>query len=768
MEPSKFYFRDHHDFRNSMYSQHISNVITSVSSDPDSAIDIESMTGRGIKHLCSELLELKAASSEGLQKNIFANYSVFIRMLEEARGVEYEFVQLEKHFATHKKLVKELKDGIYPKLLSEETINSTFEDHIDTVPSAPGELEVHIDGVMEKLDVVLAENRIDEALDLLESADEFYRSIEDYSSDSETMLYGSLISERKSMFIQQLTQIVEYQKIAIPELQKALAGLCRLGDNQLAVRLLLKYYHSRIQTGIYNLQWSKSSSSEIYTRELAKFVFSVISQAASGFVILCGETSPHASELMVWSYEETKSLVTCLDKYIKSISEIRGRCLVSGIFGGESSSLAVGQLPEYCMLTNSDVLELLHSTRSLITCLHLPLAVFNQAIIEDISPLVALQMGGLVVSGLMNLFTQYNVILERALTSETSVTEKGSPRIKLAESLPQQVSVLANLSTIVQFLSIIVKSIFRGISYSDSHLMGNHSVVPQKELDDFLLFIGEGYDKLLYNFCQNFILNLMSNHSSHEFTPVIHNNDNCDANTIHSLIPSSVFQIFFLELRKLEQLSEEKVFEVDWLMDFLRELMEGMLIWVCNNKETYATGGDNMSSEPEHSKQFLLDVQFLVEIGMYGGYFSDDPLLLLTLMKSAFRSAGLDPFRDADKDGWAIDIASTTIRKLLEIENLSTIAGKNSQKDDISSSQNGTDAEEVVIEKDETEDAIEAEEFNPQEGSLDLLEYKKDYVEKGTQNITQTIIQLENTEFVNAAAAEHDETQIADPNIFHG
>lgn len=44
-------------------------------------------------------------------------------------------------------------------------------------------------------------------------------------------------------------------------------------------------------------------------------------------------------------------------------------------------------------------------------------------------------------------------------------------------------------------------------------------------------------------------------------------------------------------------------------------------------------------------EQFILDVQFLVEIGMYGGYFSSDPLLLLTLMKSTFNSAGLDPFK---------------------------------------------------------------------------------------------------------------------------
>ncbi|GMY06326.1 exocyst complex component EXO84B-like [Fagus crenata] len=34
---------------------------------------------QGIKHLCSELLELKAASNEEFQRNIFSNYSAFVR-----------------------------------------------------------------------------------------------------------------------------------------------------------------------------------------------------------------------------------------------------------------------------------------------------------------------------------------------------------------------------------------------------------------------------------------------------------------------------------------------------------------------------------------------------------------------------------------------------------------------------------------------------------------------------------------------------------------
>ena len=60
--------------------------------------------------------------------------------------------------------------------------------------------------------------------------------------------------------------------------------------------------------------------------------------------------------------------------------------------------------------------------------------VFNHAIIEDIAPLVTLQMGSSVINGIISLFTEYIGILERALTHETIVPEMGSLGIKLSSS----------------------------------------------------------------------------------------------------------------------------------------------------------------------------------------------------------------------------------------------------------------------------------------------------------------------------------------------
>jgi len=173
--------------------------------------------------------------------------------------------------------------------------------------------------------------------------------------------------------------------------------------------------------------------------------------------------------------------------------------------------------------------------------------VYNQAIVEDISPLVSLQMGSLVISGITNLFTEYIAILERALAYETSSTEQGSPRMKLAESLRQQVSILANLSTLVLFLSIMVKNIFSCTDQAELQVLENLSVVHQHQgLNDFLLFIEEGSNKLRNVFCQQLILRVLRTYHRHEIFSDSHCNGRLEANTIHNSMPSGIFQVLFL------------------------------------------------------------------------------------------------------------------------------------------------------------------------------------------------------------------------------
>lgn len=248
------------------------------------------------------------------------------RIFEEVEGVENELMELKNHVVTQKKLVKELIDGLYLEVLSEETIESIIEEHACIDSPQPSELDLHINDVSETLDFLLLENKIDEALAIIELEDENFQwlQFERNAPSDVLMLYNSAIRQRKAMLTQQLTLVAENPRITASELQKALVGLCRLGDTHLATQLLLEYYHVRIATEVQNLQCSKSYLYGIYIRELAKFVFSMISQATRSFVMLHGEASPYASELIHWACEETQVFVVCFNKYVKSISEISG------------------------------------------------------------------------------------------------------------------------------------------------------------------------------------------------------------------------------------------------------------------------------------------------------------------------------------------------------------------------------------------------------------------------------------------------------------
>nr|KJB42333.1 hypothetical protein B456_007G148700 [Gossypium raimondii] len=726
-----------------------SSGMSSVSSDLDGENELQSMTGKGIKHLCSELLELKTESDEDFHRNIFSNYSSFVRIFDEVRGMENELMQLKGQVLTQKKLVKDLIDGIHLKVLSEETIDSVIQESEFSEPTPQSELAVHINSISETLDILMIENRMDEAIAVIQRADENLQRMqfEDNSPVDLLLLYNSAIAEKKAMLTLQLTLSAENTRISAAELQKVLVGICKLGDSHLAIQLLLKYYHSRLATGRHHLQSSQSFLDGLYVKNLAKFVFSMISQAARSFMMLYGETSPQASELLQWAREETKLFVASFNKYVRSSSDVTeglskaveamqfamsycsllksqrlflkpylikhirscmeevllihidhfkkvismftatddwvlGRYLISGILS-EGNYMVAGQRPEYCILTNSG--------RKFITLL--------QAIIADVTSLLAIQMEGSILKGLMNLFTEYIAILEKAITFETHVSEKGSKR-NLVESLPQQLSVLANLSTLQLFFFKIVRSFLRGPGHLNSKLRKKNSIdFLKKELDGCILFIQEAVAKLKAHFCQQFINRMMSPETGSKLIVETCSDNQQEPSNFQGAMPSAAFQVLFLELRKVDKIDEDNVFEEDWLMELLRELIAAIFSWIVNNKEIWRnTQEDSPVQLSDIISQFVLDMHFLAEIVKYGGYFSKKPLVLQSLVDTAFTSAGLDPERDFDGDGWARNAANEAMQKLLEIEKMQLIS-KDDSTDGLEEEPCENEANDPVLDK---------------------------------------------------------------------
>lgn len=55
-------------------------------------------------------------------------------------------------------------------------------------------------------------------------------------------------------------------------------------------------------------------------------------------------------------------------------------------------------------------------------------------------------------------------------------------------------------------------------------------------------------------------------------------------------------------MRKLEKLAEEN-FNEDWLMDYLRDLVEAMFVWISRNEETWEIPKDSDDKNYGYMKQ---------------------------------------------------------------------------------------------------------------------------------------------------------------------
>ncbi|KAK1353310.1 Exocyst complex subunit [Heracleum sosnowskyi] len=719
---------------------------SSISGNVELQPELTSMTGKGIGRLCSELLELKKASEEDFQQNIFSSYSAFVSVFKEMGGTEVQLMQLRHHVSTQKMLVKDFKEEIYLKITLDETAKSISKEPSFPESSPAGMLMSHTESVTEILDTLILEYKLDEALDILEMEVETFQNMQ-FQENLPLEIWKShesAILERKIMLADEFKLLASNPRVRAAELQKALVGLCRLGDNDVVTQLLLNYYHLRISSGINDLQLSETYPYGVYILGIAKFVFSSISQAAKSFKVLHGETSPYPPEFMQWAYQETEVFANCFSKYVSCITEtssglstaaealeyalsycsllepqrillqsclidylrpcivdvlqiqfshfkkvmkiftstdawVLGRYPSSGILTGQSSAVVAGEDLEYCLLTNSG--------RKFVTML--------QTIKEDTSTLVILQMEGSVLKGLMDLFTEYTVILESSLDDkEYDGAKEVDSSINSAESLVQQVSVIANLSTLVNIFSGIVRSIF----IDSSHL--------EFEIDSYILFVQEACSRLRADLCEQFIQRIMSIEIDYRLTP-----NECawtqdDSDSSSDIMPSVPYQVLYAELRKLEKLAEEN-FNEDWLMDYLRDLVEAMFVWISRNEETWKIPRDSDDKNYGYMKQFVLDIQFLVEVARCGGYLTNiivtDSFDIISRMQSLFVSADLDPNRSRIDYDWAVNAAAKAVQRLLEIEQ--TKLNPNDTNDDSGSEVQET--ENANLDSDESSDHLE-------------------------------------------------------------
>ncbi|KAH6829886.1 mitogen-activated protein kinase kinase 3 [Perilla frutescens var. hirtella] len=136
----------------------------------------------------------------------------------------------------------------------------------------------------------------------------------------------------------------------------------------------------------------------------------------------------------------------------------------------------------------------------------------------------------------------------------------------------------------------------------------------------------------------DFITNVFSPNADHESGPEIRisRQDSC---RYSDLIPSVPYLELYLELKKLQKLSEDDYLDTNWVMSLFRE--------------------------------FIIDTQFLVEIARRDEYLSDNALNIskdiVSRVEASFLSAGLSPLRDLSDEEWPANAAILVLHKLQEL-----------------------------------------------------------------------------------------------------
>ena len=300
---------------------------------------------------CCLLLQLRL-------KSLLVDLNDNCRISEEAKETQHELVELRKHISSQGILVQDLMIGVSREL---EEWNLSGDDSLshdskqdsdcaELEDPTPNKIDEH-KMFLEKVDVLLAERKVEEALEALEAEEKNSAELKTSGDalSAEGSSYKSAFFSRKAMLENQLVEIAEQPSISVPELKRTLAGLIRLGKGPLAHQLLLKFYWSRIQKSIGALLPSCSICPRTYPATLAKLVFSIISLTIKESGTIFGDDSVYTNRIVQWAEWEIEFFVRLIKENAPSSETVSAL---------RAASVCVQASLNYCLALESQGLKL--------------------------------------------------------------------------------------------------------------------------------------------------------------------------------------------------------------------------------------------------------------------------------------------------------------------------------------------------------------------------------------------------------------------------
>ncbi|KAJ6864610.1 hypothetical protein NC651_035233 [Populus alba x Populus x berolinensis] len=686
----------------------------------------QTMNEKEIRHLCSYLVDLKRASAEEMRKSVYANYAAFIRTSREISDLEGQLISMRNFLSTQAALVHGLSEHARIDSLwavSEDSIADDLSNFDD------GELSESEDWLIELLDtfeVLLAERRVDEAMQALEKGEELANESRKKHSLSPTALITleTAIRDQRQKLAYQLADTISQPSTRGQELRSAVLALKNLGDAPRAHTLLLNSHHQKLKSSLPRLRSSNNSCGRSYTIALSQVVFSTIAQAASDSLAVYGEEPAYTSELVTWAVKETEAFAFLLKRHVLASSAASGGLRVAAecihiclghcsLLEARGLSLATVLLRlfkpiiEQALNANLKKIEEISAAlaaaddwlltyppaggRSFSSSASLGSAMasqpklsssanrFNSMIqdfLEDAGPLESLQLDGSALGGVLQVFNSYVNLLMRALPSsaetEESLEGSGSKIVRIAETESQQLALLANASLLADellpYAAMKLLPLPPRMDEQPKRSSERQSRLPEQR--EWKKKLQRSVDRLRDSFCRQHALDLIftedgdTHLNAYIYTSL---DDNVEE---PEWFPSLIFQELFMKLTRMASIATDMFLGRErFATILLMRLTETVILWLSDDQtfwEEIEEGPKPLG--PLGLQQLYLDMEFVLLFSSQGRYLSRN---LHQVIKNiiaraidAVAATGIDPYSTLPEDDWFAEVAQIAIKML--------------------------------------------------------------------------------------------------------
>ncbi|CAL5083552.1 unnamed protein product [Urochloa decumbens] len=676
----------------------------------------------GIRKICSELLELKDAI-ENLSGNRQSKYLAFLRISEEVVEAEQELIELQKHVSSQGILVQDLMSGVSRELdvwfksnKEEDTKEKDFQAELDEILSDDTQDPKAI--FLDKLDALLAEHKMEEALVALEAEEKKYLVTDESGKESNAELsaFKTALFKRKAILEDQLVRWSEQPSLPITELRKSLAGLVKIGKGSLAHQLLLKAYGSRLQKSVEAFLPSCSIYTETYAASLSQIVFSAIAKAAKETNTLFGDSPMNMNRIIQWAEYEIETFARLVKENSplpESVSALRAACICIQTslshcsfletYGLKFSKLLMVLLRPYIeevlelnfrrvrrkivdAARNDDILLLTPQEGSPLSGAVAPnimltssgkkfISIVND-ILDQVTPMTIVHFGGAILNKFLQLFDRYVETLIKVLpgpSEDDTLLESKEPVEFKAESDAQQLTLIGAAYTIAdELLPAAVAKFFdmqtekKGTGGSSEGL-GSGSIY-SIEYKEWKRNLQHSLDKLRDHFCRQYVLSFIYLEGKSRLDARMYmerKTDDLDP------LPSLPFQALFGRLQQLASVAGDVLLGKDKIQKvLLSRLTETVVMWLSNEQEFWDVFEDrSVQLQPSGLQQLILDMHFIVEIAVCGR-FPHRPVqqlvsTIITRAIAAFSARNVDPQSALPEDEWFLETAKAAIHKLM-------------------------------------------------------------------------------------------------------